>query len=120
MIDHVGIDVSDYQRSKRFYAAALAPLGYELVMEPDENVGGFAAKGKPDFWLVGGNTAGGVHLAFATDDRAAVHAFHAAALAAGGNDNGQPGLRPYHEHYYAAYVHDPDGNNVEVVCHIPA
>jgi catechol 2,3-dioxygenase-like lactoylglutathione lyase family enzyme len=120
MIDHIGIDVGDYDRSKRFYAEALGPLGYELAMEPVENVGGFAARGKPDFWIVGGTAAGGTHVAFAADDRATVDAFHAAALAAGGTDNGQPGLRPhYHEHYYGAYVHDPDGNNVEAVCHTP-
>jgi catechol 2,3-dioxygenase-like lactoylglutathione lyase family enzyme len=120
MIDHIGIDVGDYERSKRFYAEALGPLGYELMMEFDGNVGGFGAKGKPDFWIVGGSAAGGTHVAFATEDRATVDAFHAAALAAGGKDNGQPGLRPqYHEHYYGAYVHDPDGNNVEAVCHLP-
>ena len=120
MLDHIGIDVSDYERSKRFYAEALGPLGYELMMEPVENVGGFAAKGKPDFWIAAGTATGGTHVAFAADDRATVDAFHAAALAAGGKDNGQPGLRPhYHEHYYGAYVHDPDGNNVEAVCHLP-
>jgi catechol 2,3-dioxygenase-like lactoylglutathione lyase family enzyme len=120
MIDHVGIDVGDYERSKTFYAEALGPLGYELMMEFDGNVGGFAAKGKPDFWIVGGAAAGGTHIAFAADDRATVDAFHAAGLAAGGKDNGQPGLRSqYHEHYYGAYVHDPDGNNVEAVCHLP-
>src|SRR5919204_904873 len=114
MIDHVGIDVGDYERSKKFYVEALGPLGYELVMEPVENVGGFAAKGKPDFWIAGGTaTAGGVHLSFTADDRATVDAFHGAALAAGGKDNRQPGRREYHENYYAAYVHDPDGNNVE-------
>jgi len=120
VIDHVGIDVRDYERSKRFYSEALRPLGYELAMEPVENVGGFAAKGKPDFWIAGGEASGGTHLAFAADDRATVDAFHAAALAAGGTDNGAPGLRPhYHEHYYGAYVRDPDGNNVEAVCHLP-
>jgi catechol 2,3-dioxygenase-like lactoylglutathione lyase family enzyme len=94
VIDHIGIGVGDYERSKRFFAEALGPLGYELVMEPVENVGGFAAKNKPDFWIEGGNKAGGTHVAFAADDRATVDAFHAAALAAGGADNGQPGLRP--------------------------
>ena len=119
MIDHLGIDVADYARSKTFYVEALGPLGYELVMEPVENVGGFAAKGKPDFWIVAGNASGGTHVALAADDRATVDAFHAASLAAGGKDNGQPGLRHYHEHYYGAYVLDPDGNNVEAVCHSP-
>jgi catechol 2,3-dioxygenase-like lactoylglutathione lyase family enzyme len=120
MLDHLGIDVRDYERSKRFYVEALGPLGYELVMEPVANVGGFGSKGKPDFWIAIGNAVGGTHVAFAADDRATVDAFHAAALAAGGTDNGQPGPRPlYHEHYYGAYVRDPDGNNVEAVCHLP-
>jgi len=120
MIDHVGLEVGDYERSKAFYSAALRPLGYELVMEPDANVGGFGAKGKPDFWIVGGAPSGTTHVAFETADRATVDAFHAAALAAGGRDNGSPGLRPhYHEHYYAAYAHDPDRNNVEAVSHSP-
>jgi catechol 2,3-dioxygenase-like lactoylglutathione lyase family enzyme len=116
MIDHIGIDVGDYERSKSFYTRALGPLGYELMMEPMENVGGFAVKGKPDFWIVGGKPAGGTHVAFRANDRATVDAFHAAALAAGGADNGQPRLRP---HYHGAYVHDPDRNNVEAVCHLP-
>jgi len=79
MIDHIGIDVSDYERSKRFYAEALGPLGYELMMEPMDNVGGFAAQGKPDFWIVVGDAGGGTHIAFAAEDRATVEAFHAAA-----------------------------------------
>jgi catechol 2,3-dioxygenase-like lactoylglutathione lyase family enzyme len=120
MIDHVSLEVSDYERSKSFYAGALGPLGYELAMEFDGNVAGFAAQGKPDFWLIGGSHSGSTHVAFASPDRATVDAFHAAALAAGGKDNGAPGLRPqYHEHYYAAYAHDPDGNNVEAVSHLP-
>ena len=120
MIDHVAIDVSDYERSKAFYAEALGPLGYELTMEFDGKAAGFAAQGTPDFWLYSGTASGGTHLAFAAPDRATVEAFHAASLAAGGKDNGQPGLRPhYHENYYGAFVHDPDGNNVEAVCHLP-
>lgn len=120
MIDHVSLEVADYNRSKSFYAEALGPLGYELVMEFDGNVGGFGVQGKPDFWLIGGTPSGRTHIAFASPDRATVDAFHAAALAAGGKDNGQPGLRPqYHQHYYGAYAHDPDGNNVEAVCHVP-
>jgi catechol 2,3-dioxygenase-like lactoylglutathione lyase family enzyme len=120
MIDHVGVEVGDYERSKAFYAAALRPLGYELVMEPDATVGGFAAQGKPDFWIEGGTPGGGTHIAFESRERATVHAFHEAGLEAGGKDNGPPGLRPhYHENYYAAYVFDPDGNNVEAVCHSP-
>jgi catechol 2,3-dioxygenase-like lactoylglutathione lyase family enzyme len=121
MIDHVSLEVADYERSKAFYTEALGPLGYELMMEFDGTVAGFGAKGKPDFWLIGGSPSGTTHVAFAASDRATVDAFHAAALAAGGRDNGQPGLRPqYHEHYYGAYAHDPDGNNVEAVCHTPA
>lgn len=117
-LDHIGLNVSDLARSKAFYSEALGPLGYELLME-FEGVAGFGAKGKPDFWISEGNPHEGVHVAFVSDDRATVDAFHGAALAAGGTDNGQPGLRPYHEHYYGAFVHDPDGNNVEAVCHLP-
>jgi catechol 2,3-dioxygenase-like lactoylglutathione lyase family enzyme len=120
MIDHLSLEVGDYGRSKAFYVEALGPLGYELLMEFDGNVAGFGVKGKPDFWVVGGSQSGSAHVAFASPDRATVDAFHAAALAAGGKDNGQPGLRPhYHQHYYGAFVHDPDGNNVEAVCHVP-
>ena len=118
MIDHIGIEVGDYERAKAFYSAALRPLGYELVMEPDPTVGGFGAHGQPDFWIVGGTPSGATHIALQSPDRATVDAFHAAALEAGGQDNGAPGLRPhYHESYYGAYVLDPDGNNVEAVCH---
>lgn len=120
MIDHVSLEVADFARSKAFYAEALRPLGYELMMEFDANVAGFGAQGKPDFWIIGGAPSGSTHVAFASSDRATVDAFHTAALAAGGKDNGAPGLRPhYHEHYYGAYAHDPDGNNVEAVCHLP-
>jgi catechol 2,3-dioxygenase-like lactoylglutathione lyase family enzyme len=114
------VTVADYGRSKTFYIEALGPLGYELMREFDDNVAGFGAQRNPDFWLIGGSPSGSTHVAFRTTDRAAVDAFHAAALAAGGTDNGQPGLRPhYHEHYYGAFVRDPDGNNVEAVCHLP-
>jgi catechol 2,3-dioxygenase-like lactoylglutathione lyase family enzyme len=124
MIDHVGIRVSDYERSKAFYVAALAPLGYALVMEVTE-VGpyaGFGEGGKPDFWIgKGERPATNVHVALQARDRATVRAFHEAALAAGGTDNGAPGLRPeYHPDYYGAFVLDPDGNNIEAVCHAPA
>ena len=123
MIDHTGLSVGDYQRSRAFYAAALKPLGYEVVMEVTE-VGpwaGFGAGGKPYFWIGGAAvTEPGVHVAFRAPDRATVRAFHAAALAAGGRDNGAPGLRPeYHPNYYGAFVLDPDGHNVEAVCHDP-
>ena len=118
MLDHVGLPVSDFGRSKRFYAEALSPLGYELIMEPSVYAAGFGLSGKPDFWIGQGEPGHPVHVAFATDDRATVDAFHEAAIAAGGRDNGRPGLRPeYHPSYYGAFVLDPDGNNVEAVCH---
>ncbi len=126
MIDHVGIPVSDYARAKLFYQAALAPLGYSLIMEvqQDENdapAAGFGAEGKPDFWIGGeGGLNKAVHVAFVAKDRAQVDAFHRAALGSGGRDNGAPGLRPhYHPNYYAAFVLDPDGHNIEAVCHRP-
>ncbi len=122
MIDHVGLPVSDYARSKEFYSAALAPLGFELAMEFGGHSAGFAREGKPWFWIHQGEPAAtGVHVAFRAADTATVDAFHAAALAAGGEDNGPPGIREhYHPTYYAAFVHDPDGNNVEAVDHGPA
>jgi catechol 2,3-dioxygenase-like lactoylglutathione lyase family enzyme len=121
MIDHVGLEVRDYAESKRFYTAALAPLGYEPLMEPAPNACGFGRRGKPDFWIATRDEPQrGVHVAFVTDDRRTVDRFHEAALAAGGRDNGAPGPRPhYHESYYSAYVLDPDDNNIEVVCHAP-
>jgi catechol 2,3-dioxygenase-like lactoylglutathione lyase family enzyme len=121
MIDHVGLGVSDLDASKAFYLQALRPLGYQLLMERDGSAG-FGADGKPDFWVhVNRPLSGPVHVAIASPDRATVDAFHAAGLAAGGRDNGAPGLRPhYHQEYYGAFVLDPDGNNVEAVCHRPA
>jgi catechol 2,3-dioxygenase-like lactoylglutathione lyase family enzyme len=122
VLDHVGINVSDYDRSRDFYAKALEPLGYSLLMEPAPGHGGFGRDGKPDFWISGERepTTENVHVALAADDRATVDAFHTAALAAGGTDNGAPGVREiYHPNYYGAYVLDPDGNNIEVVCHRP-
>ena len=129
MIDHVGFPVSDYARSKAFYAQALAPLGYGLVMEVGSEqtesrapAAGFGHSGKPDFWIGGeGGLNKPLHVAVQADDRASVDAFHQAALAAGGRDNGAPGLRPhYHANYYAAFVLDPDGHNIEAVCHAAA
>jgi catechol 2,3-dioxygenase-like lactoylglutathione lyase family enzyme len=118
MIDHVGLDVGDYEASKDFYARALAPLGYELLMEFGD-AAGFGRDGKPEFWIgTRGPAQTGVHVAFASADRESVDRFYDAALAAGGRSNGEPGVRPlYHESYYGAYVLDPDGNNVEAVCH---
>jgi catechol 2,3-dioxygenase-like lactoylglutathione lyase family enzyme len=128
VIDHVGFPVADYTRSKDFYAQALAPLGYELVMEIDgaqtesrAPAAGFGHAGKPDFWIGGeGGLEKPLHIAIAASDRASVDAFYAAALKAGGRDNGSPGRRPhYHANYYAAFILDPDGHNIEAVCHAP-
>ena len=120
MIDHLGINVSDYERSRDFYTRALAPLGLSLMMEPMPGIGGFGSEGKPWFWISDQRqpTTENVHVAFTAPDRATVDAFHAVALEAGGIDNGPPGVRElYHPTYYGAYVLDPDGNNVEAVCH---
>lgn len=133
MIDHIGVTVSDMARSLAFYDRALAPLGVARVMafpETGPPVGvGYGRDGKPWFWVkaagaaslgvkAAGAASGPIHVAFAAPDRPAIDAFHAAALAAGGTDNGAPGLRPdYHPNYYAAFVLDPDGNNIEAVYH---
>jgi catechol 2,3-dioxygenase-like lactoylglutathione lyase family enzyme len=120
MIDHIGLSVADYERSKAFYRAALAPLGYVLVMEASD-AAGFGAGGKPDFWLgQGERTTPPVHAAFRASNRATVRAFYEAAIAAGAQDNGPPGIRAeYHPNYYGAFVLDPDGHNIEAVCHEP-
>ena len=117
MIDHVSLRVQDYPRAVAFYRAALAPIGYDLIME-FPNAAGLGADGKPDLWIMAtDHPPHPTHLAFSSD-RGRVDAFHGAALAAGGTDNGGPGVREdYHPHYYAAFVRDPEGNNVEVVCH---
>ena len=121
MLDHVGVPVSDFERSKHFYAEALSPLGYELIMEPSVSAAGFGRWGKPNFGVAQGEPVHAVHVAFTADDRATVEAFHEEAIAAGGRDNGGPGLRPeYYSNYYGAFVLDPDGNNAEAVCHRPA
>ncbi len=127
MIDHMGIGADDFDGSRRFYDAALAPLGMSVQMEvtPEESGGyhgvGYGKDGKPVFWVSNGGARGaGIHVAFAASSRAQVDAFYAAGLAAGGRDNGPPGLRPdYHPGYYAAFLFDPDGINVEAVCHAP-
>jgi catechol 2,3-dioxygenase-like lactoylglutathione lyase family enzyme len=126
MIDHLGFPVSDYPRAKAFYAAALAPLDYSLVMEVTQQetgapAAGFGAGGKPDFWIGGeGGIDKPLHVAILAKDRATVDAFYKAAIAAGGRDNGPPGIRAhYHPDYYGAFVLDPDGHNIEAVCHAP-
>jgi catechol 2,3-dioxygenase-like lactoylglutathione lyase family enzyme len=127
VIDHIGMPVSDLARATDFYLKALAPLGIGMIMEVSaEQTGegaavGFGAQGKPFFWIGEGEKIGHIHVAFAATSRAEVDAFYQAAIAAGGKDNGAPGLRPhYHANYYGAFVLDPDGNNIEAVCHAPA
>jgi catechol 2,3-dioxygenase-like lactoylglutathione lyase family enzyme len=120
MIDHTAVNVTDLEGAKKFYSEALGPLGYSLVFEVGDFLG-FGDAGPPNFGVVRRDPVGGGHVAFASPDRATVDAFYAAATAAGGKDNGPPGLRPhYHESYYAAFVHDADGNNIEAVCQKPA
>lgn len=127
MIDHTGIVVSDFERSKAFYRQALAPIAYQLLLEfpaavtGHTEVAGFGEPPKPDFWISRGTpNQPPLHIAFRVNTRAEVDAFHRAALAAGGTDNGAPGLRPhYHPDYYGAFVRDPDGHNIEAVCHAP-
>jgi catechol 2,3-dioxygenase-like lactoylglutathione lyase family enzyme len=128
MLDHIGFSVLDIVRSKQFYSAALAPLSITVVMEvtaeqtgKDAHVG-FGLNGKPFFWIgTGAKPSTRVHVAFTAASRAQVESFYKAALAAGGRDNGPPGIRAhYHPNYYGAFVLDPDGNNIEVVSHVPA
>ncbi|WP_295559441.1 VOC family protein [uncultured Hyphomicrobium sp.] len=127
MLDHIGLPVSDYERSKAFYTAVLATLGIRLLMErdlsDDDGPAGYAGFGaeRPQFWIGTGKPfTGRLHVAFAAVDRAQVRAFYEAAIAAGAKDNGSPGLRPhYHANYYGAFVIDPDGHNVEAVSHLP-
>jgi catechol 2,3-dioxygenase-like lactoylglutathione lyase family enzyme len=119
VIDHVNLGVRDLDASRSFYERALAPLEITVLMD-FEAVLGFGRDGMPAFWISDRDPSGPLHIAFAAADRSAVDAFHEAALAAGGTDNGRPGLRPqYHATYYGAFVLDPDGNNVEAVTHRP-
>lgn len=120
MIDHIGINVSDYQSSKAFYSAALSPLGYKVLAEYGDSAG-LGTDGQADFWISQGkHTKPRVHVAFHCSKRAQVDKFYAAALKAGGKDNGPPGIREdYAPDYYAAFVFDPDGHNIEAVCHAP-
>jgi catechol 2,3-dioxygenase-like lactoylglutathione lyase family enzyme len=120
MIDHVTANVGDVERAKEVYSQALAPLGYSLQAEFPGAAGFGSGEGIPDFWIGSSGERGATHVAFTAADRAAVDAFHEAAIAAGAEDNGAPGIREhYHQHYYAAFVHDPDGNNIEAVTHRP-
>lgn len=134
IIDHLNIGVSNAERSRAFYEAALAPLGLKLLhsIAPEQaELGGeqqktkgamygFGRQYKPLFWIIGNAKVGeATHFAFIAETRAEVDAFYEAALAAGGTDNGPPGLRRYHENYYGAFVHDPDGINIEAVCNTP-
>lgn len=125
MLDHIDFAVQDLALSRAFYVAALAPLGIKPLIETNREDGrqgtGFGVSDLAQFYIGGGRpVAGRLHVAFASRSRAAVDAFHRAALGAGGRDNGKPGLRPrYDENYYAAYVIDPDGHVVEAVCRLP-
>ncbi len=126
MIDHIGLSVGKYEAAKEFYTQALAPLGYVLVMDivpPMHPVraAGFGKDGKPDFWISEeGKTFPRTHIAILADNRASVDAFYEAALTAGAQDNGKPGIREmYHPNYYGAFVIDPEGHNLEAVCHRP-
>lgn len=120
MIDHITLSVVDYEKSKAFYLEALKPLGYELVMEWEKNAG-FGINGKPEFWIcLGEKTQPKIHVAFRADAHEIVDRFYQAALAAGGIDNGAPGIREhYHPSYYGTFILDPDGHNIEAVCHTP-
>ena len=122
-LDHIGFAVVDYGRSKEFYEKALAPLGMTLLMEFSGAAAGFGREDgeRPSFFIEahGEPVHGRLHIAFAAENRAQVDAFHTASIEAGGTDNGAPGLRWYHADYYGGYVLDPDGHNIEAVCHRP-
>lgn len=128
MIDHTGLNISNPEKSRHFYNKALAPLGYEMMIEiPKEYTGGrmvlgYGVRPRADFWIAEAKVNNPpIHIAFRAESRKVVDEFYRAALAAGGRDNGAPGPRPhYHEHYYGAFVLDPDGHNIEAVCHDPA
>lgn len=120
MIDHAGIRVSDIERSKRFFTEALAPLGYRVLREHPISGIGFG-KDRPDFWIKQGTPSPRVHVAFAAEEREIVDAFYQAALAAGGRNDGPPGVRmEYNPNYYGAFILDPDGHSIEAVCRKPA
>jgi catechol 2,3-dioxygenase-like lactoylglutathione lyase family enzyme len=118
ILDHIGFNVSDFAQSKKFYLQALAPLGISIVSE-GEGWAMLGKDGKGQFWFGSfGKSPSGIHIAFVAENRERVREFHAAAITAGAKDNGAPGLRQqYHPNYYAAFVIDPDGHNIEAVCH---
>ena len=120
MVDHIGLKVKDFKKSVAFYSKALAPLGYKVITE-GEGYAGLGAGESPDLWIsVGDAPKQGVHLAFSAKKRTYVDRFHSEGLKSGGRDNGKPGIREdYHPNYYGAFVFDPDGNNIEAVCHDP-
>jgi catechol 2,3-dioxygenase-like lactoylglutathione lyase family enzyme len=120
ILDHIGLAVRDFGKSATFFRRALAPLGIQTVLE-GEGWAMLGKEGRPQFWIgVHGIPPGPIHIAFAAENREQVRAFHRAALAAGGRDNGAPGIRTkYHPDYYGAFVFDPDGHNIEAVCHRP-
>ena len=120
ILDHIGLAVRDFSKSANFFRRALAPLGIQTVLE-GEGWAMLGKDGRPEFWIgVHGMPPGPIHIAFAAENREQVRAFHRAALAAGGRDNGAPGIRAkYHPDYYGAFVFDPDGHNIEAVCHRP-
>lgn len=120
MIEHTGVKVSDYGKAKEFYAKALAPLGYKNNMEFPGEAAGFMEGGHTSFWIGVDEKPQGMHIAFAAKAKDEVDAFYEAAIAAGGEDNGKPGYRDYSPGYYAAFVHDPDGNNIEAVWFDPS
>ena len=121
-LDHIAFAVADYQRSKGFYEKSLAPLGLKLLMDSGAAAGFGRNDGEGGVFFIeahGEPVRGRLHIALRAESRAQVDAFHAAAIEAGGTDNGAPGLRSYHPDYYGGYVLDPDGNNIEAVCHLP-
>jgi len=119
MLDHIVLPVSSFLSSFTFYSTVLGELGVEPIKRGHRRAG-FGRNGKPEFFIFEGDvTAPGLHFAFVADDRQMVDDFYAAAMAAGATDNGAPGLRPdYHPNYYGAFVYDPDGYNIEAVCHL--
>jgi catechol 2,3-dioxygenase-like lactoylglutathione lyase family enzyme len=128
MIDHIGLSVADYEKSKAFYDAVMPTIGASCIVAlTAADTGGtyegagYGVGGKPSFWIgTGGRTRGSLHIAFVAESRAAVDAFHAAAIAAGATCNGPPGIRAhYHPNYYGAFAFDLDGHNIEAVCHRP-